>query len=234
MDQPHRSTVRYAATWRVVGELLRRHQAGHDLRLTWYFPGMSADGVAELQRADGTAVLRLDVAHGEHGVAALSSRRTGGVDVRWYVSALLAADQPATVIDALERAAGLTATGAPPASTPPARCADVLATALTGRMLAVAPYRTTPAVLDHGGHVRTAAWAAAVPGADPRHLIALHRGPAILDRADGAFAVADLRAGVVHVIDAASATDPPAAHPSFDTRAALGPLRDWLDRSLPP
>lgn len=258
MQTSFRLTVRYAVTWRILTELLRRHQAAHDLRVCWSFPGASGHGIVELQRRDGGHLLRLDVAHGEHLDAGLSTRRTGGLDVRRYVDALLAADDPKTIVDAFELSAGLPPRRGPmPVSTAPVLCARVIAAVLERRMLARATYRTTPGYVDADGSVRACGWVEALPavqavlakrraeagGAErderplARHLFALHRGGLPLDGAEAdrePFVAFDLRAGVAHAISDRSmrssiALDATAMQGGGRLDAAI----DWVGRYLP-
>jgi hypothetical protein len=250
-----RVTVRYAATWRVLAELLRRHQDEHDLALYWYFPGLSHHGVVELRRRH-ELVLTLDVAHGQ----ALGDGAGEDVaDARDYVAALLAADDPKRVVDALERAAHLPPrVTAPPASNALTLCARVIAGVLERRVLARAPVRTTPGYIDHDGALRAAGWIACLPELQVRlaaaraaradaggeldesalvqHVFALHVGDGPLDAAvdrHPPFVVFDLRAGVAHAIHGPSRRSSLALREHLDRAGGrLERLVDWAEVML--
>ena len=122
----HRLTLRYAATWHLLAELLRRHHHAHDLRAYWYFPGMSGNGMVELRRPTGEVLLRCDVVHSHLDVPAGARGFDGD-----YVAALLAAEDPKAVIDAVEAAMGLSPHRGPLAHPSGAvQCARVIAAIL--------------------------------------------------------------------------------------------------------
>lgn len=260
MSPSFRLTIRYAATWRILAELLRRHQAEHDLMLYWYFPGLSGNGIVAVRR-DSEVLLALDVAHGELSMpadASATSPDDDEVDVRSYVAALMAADDPKATVDALERIAGLRPlAGALPASNASVLCARVIAGVLERRMLARVPTRTTPGYLGNNGSVPAAGWIDGLPELQARvdesraarsgdgvdesglvqHVFALHTGEGLLQGTsadDAPFVAFDLRAGVVHAIHGRGRRSS-LAMPEALAQAGgrLGPLIDWVDLCLP-
>lgn len=210
-----RANVVYAVTWRLLAELLRRHHAREDLRLYWFFPGISGTGIVRLRRPGGEAVLDLDVAH-----ALVSKPEIHDARTRQYVDALLSAADPKTVVDALGVDAGLARTEGPfPESSPTVLCARVIAGVLERSMLARKPLRTTPGYFDQDGRVDALDWAVQIAGVAEQlagarstagdgdespfvqHLFALHRSEAVLGRGapeETPFVAFDFRGGVAH------------------------------------
>ena len=260
MSPSFRLTIRYAATWRLLAELLRRRQTEHDLRLHWHFPGSSGNGIVEVRR-NAEILLALDVTHGELWTPAAASATSAGddeVDIRSYVAALMAADDPKVVVDALERVAGLRPRhGTLPASNAPVLCARVIAGVLERRNLARVPTRTTPGYLGNAGSVHASGWIDGLPelqalidasrasrpggGVDEsglvQHVFALHTGEGLMQGTSAdypPFVAFDLRAGVVHAIHGhgrRSSLAMPEALAQAGGR--LGPLIDWVDLCLP-
>ncbi|MBK7192660.1 MAG: hypothetical protein IPH80_09285 [Myxococcales bacterium] len=248
----HRLTLRYAATWHLLAELLRRHHHAHDLRAYWYFPGISANGVVMLRRPAGDVLLRCDLVHCHTEVP----EGTGGFDGD-YVAELLAAEDPKDVIDAVEAAMGLAPHRGPLAHPSGAvQCARVIAAVLARRMLGRTSYRTSPAYADNAGSVRVLDWVAHLPevqaavdvararAADDnidesplvQHLFALHAGPEVLSGPgadEHSFVAFDLRAGVAHLMHRHGQRSS-LALTHADTRGGrrLGELVDWVDASL--
>lgn len=241
-----RSNVRYAATWRLLAELMRRHQARRDLRLYWFFPGISGTGIARLRRPDGAPVLDLDVVCGEVS-------RPEGIDegVRRYVQAMLVAEDPKSVVDAIQEACGLGQSPEPlPASNASVLCARVVAGVLERGMLDRTPLRTTPGYFDQNGYVDALGWAAELAGvADAlararaagraqdesvqvQHLFALHRGEAVLGlgASDGApFVAFDLRKGVAHAVRGQARSSVALLELYERVGRRIEPLLDWVE-----
>jgi hypothetical protein len=138
-----------AASWRVLTELWRRHCGGHDLRLLHTHPGASERGQLCMlvdplagQVMDCTRlVLNLGGPSGTYEVHA-KGRRVAEGQYLWPTLT----DDPAQVVDSLERQLGLRAPAALPASTPP-----VLVMRLVGELL-------TATCLDRDGLAVEAAW----------------------------------------------------------------------------
>ncbi|MBZ0236365.1 MAG: hypothetical protein K8M05_28815 [Deltaproteobacteria bacterium] len=246
-----RFNVRYAATWRLLAEIMRRHQAAHDLRLYWFYPGLSPTGVARLQRPDGTKVLDLDVAHSVVSVPEMSSS-----PAHRYVDALLDADDPKDTVDQIASACGLhPSTSSMPESNATVLCFRVIAGVLERRMLDRRPLRTSPGYVDNRGDVDASGWAVEIADCASeldrarkakssldesqfvRHLFALHSDDRILAFAEPhrtSHVAFDFRTGVAH-----------ARHPSSGERSAISlrdlystegrrlvPLIDWVERFL--
>lgn len=250
----HRLTLRYAATWHLLAELLRRHHHAHDLRAYWYFPGMSGNGIVVLRRPTGEVLLRCDVVHSHLDVPA----GTGGFDGD-YVAALLAAEDPKNLIDAVEAAMGLAPHRGPLAHPSGAvQCARVIAAVLARRTFGRTTYRTSPAYGANAGSVRVRDWVAHLPEVQAtvdaararaagdnidesplvQHLFALHAGPELLsgpgaDEHEHAFVAFDLRAGVAHLMHRHGQRSS-LALTHADTRGGrrLGDLVDWIDAAL--
>lgn len=246
-----RANVVYAVTWRILAELLRRHHAREDLRLYWFFPGISGTGIARLRRPGGETVLDLDVAH-----ALVSKPEVRDGRTRQYVEALLSAADPKAIVDALGVDAGLTRIEGPlPKSSPTVLCARVIAGVLERSMLARKPLRTTPGYFDQDGRVDALDWAVRIAGVAEQvarartaaaegdespfvqHLFALHRSEAVLGRgapAEAPFVAFDFRGGVVHAAPrggvARSTLALGDAYQASGRR--LGPLVDWTEMWL--
>lgn len=244
----HRLTLRYAATWHLLAELLRRHHREHDLRLCWQFPGLSPNGIVELRRPSGAVLLSFDLVFSAVGPGAAH-------DIGDYVSALLGSDDPKQLVDRLELVAGLPAHPASLAHPSGAvQCARVIANLLTRRSFARVSYRTSPAYADNDASVRACDWLAHLPevqaivdaartrAVEPfdeaplvQHLFALHAGdlPLGYDRDGLPFVAFDLRAGVAHLLHRHGQRST-LALTNADAHGGrrLGELIDWIDASL--
>jgi hypothetical protein len=174
-----RANVIYAATWRVLAELLRRHGAAQDLHVGAAYPGLSPTGFFHITRGlcrsfdPSHAQPRLDLWLGGgccaqiHASTPFGPPRASSDDVSWrdvgYAHALLGSDDPKSVVDTIEALAGLPPVAELPPSTDAALVARVIAAALEARMLDRRLYRTSAGYLDHDGTVAPVAELARVP-----------------------------------------------------------------------
>ncbi|MCA9678713.1 MAG: hypothetical protein KC464_27035 [Myxococcales bacterium] len=196
-------------------------------------------------------MLDLDVVHAVVGSDAEDPHGGGR-----YVDAMLAADDPKTVVDAVEERGGLGRAKKPlPESNAPVLCARVIAGVLERRMLARGVIRTSPGYFDQAGYVVALDWAAEVAGVTEelararasgrehdespfvQHLFALHASEAVLGQGapvETRFVAFDLRTGGAHVVHRGSQAR--SSLSLLDAYAAsgrrLGPLLDWVETWL--
>lgn len=161
--QSLRPGLALAATWRVLTELWRRHNAEHDLRLLHTHPGASERGqlcmlvgpragkVMDCPRL----VLNLGGPTGNHEIHAEGHLVAKG-EYLWSVLT----DDPAQVIDHLERQLGLLAPAALPASTAPVLVMRLVAELLAATCLDRTCIAVETAWMDWSGGVSVKPWAA--------------------------------------------------------------------------
>jgi len=151
-----------AATWRVLTELWRRHCGAHDLRLLHTHPGASERGqlcmlvdpragqVMDCPRL----VLNLGGPTGSYEVHA-EGRVVAEGEYLWPTLT----DDPAQVVDRLERQLGLRAPAALPASTAPVLVVRLVAELLTATCLDRNGLAIETAWMDWSGGVSVKPWA---------------------------------------------------------------------------
>lgn len=150
-----------AASWRVLTELWRRHCGGHDLRLLHTHPGASERGQLCMlvdpragQVMDCTRlVLNLGGPTGTYEVHA-EGRRVAEGQYLWPTLT----DDPAQVVDSLERQLGLRAPAALPASTPSVLVMRLVAELLTTTCLDRDGLAVETAWMDWSGGVSVQPW----------------------------------------------------------------------------
>lgn len=164
IDQACRSLrpgLTLAASWRVLTELWRRHCGAHDLRLLHTHPGASERGQLCMlvdpragQVMDCTRlVLNLGGPTGTYEVHAEGC----GVAEGQYLWPTLT-DDPAQVVDILERQLGLRTPAALPASTPPVLVMRLVAELLTTTCLDRNSLAVETAWMDWSGGVSVQPW----------------------------------------------------------------------------
>lgn len=151
-----------AATWRVLTELWRRHARSRDLRLLQTHPGVSERGqwclllgprvgsIVECPRL----VLNLGGPVGTYAVQ-IAGQVVAEGDYLWP----MLTDDPAAVVDRLERQLGLHPPAALPPSTAPVLVMRLLAEVLAAASLDRNPLTVEPAWFDWSGGVRVKPWA---------------------------------------------------------------------------
>lgn len=143
-----RPSVKFALAWRVISELLRRHQAARDLRVSQFFPGLSVWGVLRVtaphQNSGKPYAGLIDFNVGGAGIGGTS---VDGRNLTRY-SSLLEGMSSAKLVDEIEDAMGWPRTPSQPA-TPPSLTARVLARFLQQHMVSPTSYRLSPGGVDN-------------------------------------------------------------------------------------
>lgn len=115
----YRWGVVFALTWRVVTELMRRHDRKQAFKLLHVHPGLSPTGMLYVRKgidieAGGSGSIELHLGGGAFGRAVVKtpfkhlSSTDGARDVAVnYVHEMLTSEDPKAVVDQIERAAGL-------------------------------------------------------------------------------------------------------------------------------
>lgn len=160
--QPYRWSVIYAATWRIIAELVRRHDPALDLFLVQRHPGLSGPGVFSLTRrsawpdSDGMGHLDFTLGGGAFGRLMVRERFDGAPgpaqspDGLAYVDQFLQAADPRELVNNVEGLAGLQLTESAPATTPKTLAYRVMAEFLERRCLGLHAHVVSSAHLDSG------------------------------------------------------------------------------------
>lgn len=194
---PYRWGLVYAATWRIITELVRRHGAAEDLGLFQLHPGLSGDGIFTLTSLSRWHARQLEGTGGEiwfglggghrgslgvpHSFDSPGAAGTSdGDDGFSYVDAFLRGHDPIEVVNEVERLAGLPANRQVPASTPRDVTYRVIAELLERRALARTGFSVFSGYMDSSNGcslcdwVRECTWAQrAAAGIDEADYLAL-------------------------------------------------------------
>lgn len=163
MIQQPRMTVVSAFAWKVVAELMRRHDHSCMIELLEIHPGSSARGCLRLKitphqrdtAGGGIVILNLG---GPSGTASI--QRTDYVEPTEKIDFLgsMLSEDPVACIDRISRALNLPVPGALPPSSTPALVARLIAEVLGREILSRRMLRTSSAWFDASIGCRIAAW----------------------------------------------------------------------------
>lgn len=143
-----RPVVKFALAWRIASELMRRHHAEHDLRISQYFPGLSPWGVLRLSIGKAFGNTRPD-----HGVElVVGGGGIGGTTASMHpaerYTRILEGEESVRIVNDIETRMGWVhrENGT---TTAPILTARIIARFLERYMVAPTPYRLSPGGIDN-------------------------------------------------------------------------------------
>lgn len=143
-----RPVVKFALAWRVVSELMRRHHAEHDLRVSQFFPGLSPWGILRVSTGkpfNGSAPnRRVDFSVGGGGIGQTEASDCPAI----RYTRILEGEDSARIVDDIEKHMGWGHRENTP-TTAPILTARVIARFLERYMVAPTPYRLSPGGIDN-------------------------------------------------------------------------------------
>lgn len=166
--------VVWAITFRLIAELVRRHEPRQELRIQQYYPGLSPLGGVMVwwgnvgsykvpSLASDHFAIRFELGGGSLGQLSFETPEPQGAEAAtaresWtadsnYVRRYLSVEDPRNIVDSIETSAGFPATKLVPPSTRKTLTLRVVASLLERRALAREWLRVSSGYLDHSGYV---------------------------------------------------------------------------------
>jgi hypothetical protein len=162
-----RPAIKFALAWRVISELMRRHHAEHDLRVSQFFPGLSPWGVLRLSigrpfgRPAKARCVDFEIGGGGCGVTTASEQ-----PVTRYTR-IIDGEDSIRIADEIEARMGWAHRENGP-TTAPILTARVIARFLERYMVAPTPFRLSPGGIDNAASYwdgSSTGWLAGLPEA---------------------------------------------------------------------